>query len=99
MKTSIRRIQYAGSSWGDNSELIIIEFEFKPEKDESDINLLRQAVDKIAEVKEVYSTQEFVYSPYDCTGQAFGSRFKKLDLSSSEDGFTVLIIHSWAVDI
>ena len=87
-KTEI--VPYAWSSFGYADELVIIEV---------DATNLRDVV--IAKNKELSRIEHppTVNSAYDCTGRAFGSNFRKLDFRNTEDGYVMIYIHSWAIDI
>ena len=88
------RIDSSGGDYGCGYELIRVEID-SPKDDEGEA-LAVLASDRA--VKENYSKQERVCSPYDCTGEAFGSSFKLLD-AEYLDRWVFIYKHSFVIDI
>lgn len=97
MKTNVKSLPYSWSSFGYASELITIEFVLS----ELDYNLqkLREIVKTKNRIIDEMSHEPSIGGQIDCTGKSFGSNWRKLDFTETEDGYIAVFIHSWAIDI
>lgn len=102
MKHVITTYEYSWDQMGYQSELVAITFDTELEDYDTPayvFAILRKAVRLLEDIREERSNPPSINSQYDCTGRAFGSNWRKLDVSETEGGFVVLYKHSWSVDI
>jgi hypothetical protein len=81
--------------YGSVQELITINIEAYGSR----IDVLREVSKVVDTVKDQLRLPDHVSSPYDCTGQPFGSRFKRIFISTMGYDTVVLLIHSFSTDI
>lgn len=96
--TQIDKVGYSYSSYGSCSEVVVFRIDFDPDTG-SRFSQIRDVLRKLDREIGMMSHDEHVYSAYDCTGRPFGSRWRRLDSSESEDGIAFVYIHGWGIDI
>ena len=96
-KYKLTKVPYVWDSSGCGSELLLIEFFYKD--CESTIDTIRRIVSNLEIIKEDLSYPNSIGGAFDCTGQKFGSDFRKLEFKENDGGFIVLMVHSWSMDI
>lgn len=97
---------FNGDDSGSCSDLILFRFELNYQK----LNYSRYSydilIDRLREISEILemtidqmSFDSHTGCAWDCTGRPFGSSWKKIAYSRTDDCITVAFIHSYAYDI
>lgn len=89
---NFKEVGGAGDSYGCIFQYFSFEIEASKEEEALAVIAASSAVKR-------YGHQSSVCSPYDCTGEAFGSRFKLLDCEFMDGKWFILFKHTYSIDI
>lgn len=65
----------------------------------NDLSFLKEVVHFIRYYIDNASFPDHIGSPYDCTGQAFGSRWERISTAIDNESVSVAFTHSYAIDV
>ena len=100
MKTSYKVLTSFTDNWGSVLELVEVSVSLdREESRREDRGILKEIIWARDEVIESYTTPSHIGSPYDCTGQAFGSRFELVLKHEFEGDYSWVYKHTYSYDI